>query len=52
METTFEVLIYETSNRREPFNDWLDSLDNSVRGFIIARIDRLRKGQFGNSKAL
>lgn len=52
MQSSFEIIIYETMNGKDPFNDWLDSLDNSVRGFVIARVDRLKKGQFGNAKAL
>lgn len=55
VETTvsaFEIVIYKTVNRKEPFNDWLDSLDKSVRGRVEARIDRLEGGQFGNAKVL
>lgn len=37
---------------RYPFNEWLDSLDGSVRGRVEARIDRLEQGNFGNAKAL
>lgn len=50
--TAFEIVIYETSKGREPFNDWLNSLDVSLRGRVMARIDRLEGGQFGNAKAL
>ncbi len=52
VKSAYEILIYETASGREPFNDWLDSLDNSVKGKVIARIDRLKKGLFGNVKAL
>lgn len=52
MKAEFELLIYETPAGREPFNEWLDSLDKSVRGKVAARIDRLEHGQFGNAKAL
>ncbi len=51
-ESAFEIVIYKTVNRKEPFNDWLDSLDKSVRGRVEARIDRLEGGQFGNAKVL
>ncbi|WP_413582266.1 type II toxin-antitoxin system RelE/ParE family toxin [Bdellovibrio sp. HCB288] len=50
--TAFEVLIYENKNGTEPFSDWLDLLDNSVRGKVIARVDRLKMGLPGNAKAL
>ncbi len=52
MKTTFELIFYETITGKEPFNEWLNSLDGSVRGKVEARIDRLEQGQFGNAKAL
>lgn len=52
VKLAFEIIIYETISGSEPINDWIDSLDNSVKGKVIARIDRLKKGQFGNAKGL
>lgn len=52
VKSAYEILIYETASGNEPFNEWLDSLDNSVKGKVIARVDRLKKGLFGNAKAL
>lgn len=52
MKSAYEIFIYETASGNEPFNDWLDSIDNSVKGKVIARVDRLKKGLFGNAKAL
>jgi len=52
VKSAYEIRIYETASGNEPFNDWLDSLDNSVKGKVIARVDRLKKGLFGNAKAL
>jgi putative addiction module killer protein len=52
VKSAYEILIYETASGDEPFNDWLDSIDNSVKGKVIARVDRLKKGLFGNAKAL
>jgi putative addiction module killer protein len=49
---TIKVYIYATVSGKEPLNDWLESLDGSVRGKVEARIDRLEQGNFGNSKAL
>ncbi len=46
------INIYATTSGKEPFSDWLDSLDGSVRGTVKARIDRLQQGNFGNAKAL
>lgn len=52
VKSAYEILIYETASGNEPFNEWLDSLDNSVNGKVIARVDRLKKGLFENAKAL
>ncbi len=47
-----ELVVYATAAGREPLSEWLDSLDGSVRGRVMARIDRLGAGQFGNAKGL
>lgn len=47
-----KIHIYATTSGKEPFNDWLDSLDGSVRGRVEARIDRLEQGSFGFAKDL
>ena len=52
MSRQIQIIIYETASAREPFNEWLDSLDGSVRGRVEARIDRLEQGHFGKAKAL
>lgn len=48
----FELVIYKTSTEREPFNEWLSSLDKSVLGQVMSRIDRLQDGHFGKAKSL
>jgi hypothetical protein len=30
----FKINIYATKSGKEPFNDWFDSLDGSVRGKV------------------
>ncbi len=52
MNGAFQTIVYQSQTGREPFSDWLDSLDRSVKGKVIARIDRLADGNFGNAKAL
>lgn len=52
MTTTVQIIIYATTSGREPFNDWLNSLDGSVRSKVAARIDRLERGNFGRIKSL
>ena len=48
----FELIIYKTSTEKEPFNEWLSSLDKSVLGQVMSRIDRLQDGHLGKAKAL
>jgi putative addiction module killer protein len=47
-----KIYFYATKLGKEPFYDWLNSLDGSVRGKVESRIDRLEQGNFGNAKAL
>ncbi len=32
----FELVIYKTSTEKEPFNDWLSSLDKSVLAQVMS----------------
>jgi putative addiction module killer protein len=47
-----KINFYATTSGKEPFYDWLNSLDGSVRGKVEARLDRIEQGNFGNAKAL
>ena len=51
-KSVFEIVIYETLSKKEPFIEWLYSLDTSVRGRVLVRVDRLQRGLAGNAKAL
>ncbi len=46
MTEPYEIEIYKTSAGKEPFNEWLESLDKNTFGRIDARITRIR--QTGN----
>ncbi|MBC7753438.1 MAG: type II toxin-antitoxin system RelE/ParE family toxin [Moraxellaceae bacterium] len=52
MTGKYKVVVYQTATGREPFYEWLSSLDKSVEGRVQARIERLEWGNFGNAKAL
>lgn len=39
----YHTEIYKTANGKEPYVDWLESLDISVRARIKARITRIRE---------
>jgi putative addiction module killer protein len=45
-----KLVIYQTKDNKEPFNDWLFNLDNSVRGRVFARFRRIEEGNYGDHK--
>jgi putative addiction module killer protein len=49
---TREVRIFIAANGRKPYRDWLDSLTAQVRGIIRRRLNRIRFGNFGDTKML
>ncbi|MGH8683366.1 MAG: type II toxin-antitoxin system RelE/ParE family toxin [Burkholderiales bacterium] len=49
----FEIRRYRTAAGDEPFTQWLSDLrDRQARARILARLERLAVGNFGDSKAL
>ncbi len=48
-----ELQIYRTPNDREPFTEWLKSLqDRTTRKRIQARLDRIESGNLGDHKSV
>lgn len=48
-----EVIIYRTDSDKEPFLDWLHKLkDPFIADVIMARLDRVKKGNLGDCKHL
>jgi len=43
---------YITSDGRDPFASWVDSLDKTTMAKIMQRIDRVACGNFGDAKYL
>lgn len=41
-----------TNNNRAPFSDWLSSLDRQIKARVLTRIDRVRRGNFGDTKSV
>ena len=39
----YEIEIYKTDNEKEPYVEWLESLDRTVRARIKARITRIQE---------
>jgi putative addiction module killer protein len=47
-----EIIIYSTEEGREPFSDWLDSLDKSCAARVSKRLLRVLLGNLGDYKSL
>ena len=47
-----KILVYTTSSGKAPFSIWRDSLDLKTRAIIKTRLDRIRLGNFGDSKPI
>jgi putative addiction module killer protein len=52
-DTPVELLEYLTDNGRNPFREWLEGLrDRQARARIRVRLNRIRLGNFGDSKSV
>ncbi len=47
-----EIIIYQTENGKEPFYDWLDTLEENIEERIQSRINRVKLGNLGDYKSL
>lgn len=47
-----ELLFYRSASGACPVRTWLDSLDVPVRAVVFKRLDRVRRGLFGDAKLL
>jgi len=51
MDSEFQIKVFEDDeNHREPFTEWILSLDSAIRKRIFTRIARLQVGNFGDCK--
>ena len=46
------IITYKTSTGKEPFAEWLLSLDKVTRAIVTARLRRISLGNFGDCKLL
>ena len=49
---TYEVLVFRSRSDDSPYLEWLDTLDWKTQERILARVARMKFGQFGDCKAL
>jgi len=47
-----KIVVYSTSTDRSPFYDWQKKLDENTRAIVRTRLDRIRLGNFGDSKVI
>ena len=47
-----KIAVYTMASGKAPFIEWLDDLDDTTQGIILARIDRVTLGNFGDYKVL
>ena len=50
MTAYFEIRRYKSPNGRIPISEWLAQLDPNTSGRLRAYMDRMKTGNFGNSK--
>lgn len=41
-----------TGNNRAPYSEWLNGLDRPTKARVLTRIDRVRRGNFGDAKSV
>lgn len=47
-----EIIIYATDTGKEPFSEWEDQLEKSVRAIVMRRLDHIKLGNFGDAKRI
>ena len=52
MSTILKVISYTAPNKKEPFIEWFETLDFKVQAIVLARLDRIVLGNFGDCKSL
>ena len=48
----YELVAFHDRSGASPYMVWLDSLDRNTRERVLSRVGRLKRGQFGDFKAL
>lgn len=48
----YEVAVFQDRSGERPYLEWLDSLDWKTQERILARVARMKHGQFGDCKSI
>lgn len=52
IDEKYQIEVYQNENGSFPFVDWEKKLSLQVRAIVSTRLGRLRKGNFGDCKAI
>jgi putative addiction module killer protein len=52
MNLKYELRRYQDSSKRIPYSEWFRGLDDRTAGRIDAYVDRMKSGNFGNSRSV
>ena len=52
MSGFLELRRYRTPDGKVPVSEWLSDLDNKTAARILAYVDRMKSGNFGNSRSV
>lgn len=52
MAVLYELRRYQTLDGKVPVSEWLNDLDHQIAGRIMAYLDRMKTGNFGNSRSV
>jgi putative component of toxin-antitoxin plasmid stabilization module len=47
-----EIKVYTKENGKQPFFEWFNALDNSIRMLVSKRMERIINGNLGNYKKI
>lgn len=47
-----ELHEYITNNNRAPYSEWLSRLDRTAKARVLTRVDRVRRGNFGDCRSV
>ncbi|MGE4266344.1 MAG: type II toxin-antitoxin system RelE/ParE family toxin [Deferribacterales bacterium] len=49
---SYRISICQNEDGKEPFNEWLSTLEKSIKLRILRRLDRIAMGNFGDHKQI
>lgn len=52
MKRNYELRRYRDAAGRIPYTEWLRALDNAMAARVGAYVDRMKTGNFGNSRSV